>query len=215
MNPDPQPRIRLALVDDHVIVRAGYARLFALEADLAVVAEFGEADAALAALSGPLRGRVDVVVLDLSMPGRSGLELLRSLSRAGLPVLTLVVSMHDSPAMVTQCLQGGARGFVSKSCDPQTLIDALRRVARGETVLPPGLPGRADGGRAAPHHQLTGREDEVLRRLLTGLPLEAIAAELGVSEKTVSNYQTLIRQKLGVATAVELLHYARRHGLMP
>lgn len=210
-------RIRLALVDDHAIVRAGYGRLFALEHDLEVVADYGDAERALAELCGPRRGQVDVLVLDLSMPGRSGLELLRTLVRGGLPLQVLVVSMHDSPAMVTQCLQAGARGFVSKSSEPQDLVDAVRQVARGLIVSP--LPSAdARPGVAAidqPHRQLTPREAEVLRRLLTGLPIDQIAAQLGLSDKTVSNYQTLIRQKLGVGNSIELVHYARRHGLMP
>ncbi|MDP4302480.1 response regulator transcription factor [Leptothrix discophora] len=209
--PVPTPA-RLALVDDHAIVRAGYARLIELEDDLVVCAEFGDPDQALTALAGALRGRVDVLVLDLSMPGRSGLDLLRSIVRAGLPLQVLVVSMHDSAALVTQCLQAGARGFVSKSADPQALIDALRRVVRGEPVLPPG---HDPASPRPPHHDLTARELEVLRLLLTGMPFEAIAQQLGVSEKTVSNHQTQIRQKLGVANAIELVHCARQHGLMP
>ncbi len=209
---NPMAPARLALVDDHAIVRAGYARLIELEDDLAVHAEFGDAEQALAALAGPLRGHIDLLVLDLSMPGRSGLELLRSIVRAGLPLQVLVVSMHDSAALVTQCLQAGARGFVSKSADPQALIDALRRVLRGELVAPPG---HGEPVLRPPHHDLTAREVEVLRRLLTGMPFEEIASQLGVSEKTVSNHQTQIRQKLGVGNAVELLHYARGHGLMP
>jgi DNA-binding NarL/FixJ family response regulator len=208
----PMTPARLALVDDHAIVRAGYARLIELEDDLVVRAEFGDPEQALTALGGPLRGHVDLLVLDLSMPGRSGLELLRSIVRAGLPLQVLVVSMHDSAALVTQCLQAGARGFVSKSADPQALIDALRRVLRGELVLPPG---HGEPALRPPHHDLTARELEVLRRLLTGMPFDEIAGQLGVSEKTISNHQTQIRQKLGVGNAVELLHYARSHGLMP
>ena len=206
------PPARLALVHDHAIVRAGYARLIDLETDLVVSAEFGDSEQALAALAGPLRGRIELLVLDLSMPGRSGLDLLRSIVRAGLPLQVLVVSMHDSAALVSQCLQAGARGFVSKSADPQALIDALRRVLRGDVVLPPG---HGEPVQRPPHHELTGRELEVLRRLLTGMPFDQIAGQLGMSEKTVSNHQTQIRQKLGVANAVELLHYARAHGLMP
>ncbi len=202
--------IRVMLVDDHTIVRMGFKMLLeASGADIEVVAEAASGDEALPLLE---RVRHDLLVLDLSMPGRSGLELLRSIVRAGLPLQVLVVSMHDSAALVTQCLQAGARGFVSKSADPQALIDALRRVLRGELVLPPG---HGEPALRPPHHDLTARELEVLRRLLTGMPFDEIAGQLGVSEKTISNHQTQIRQKLGVGNAVELLHYARSHGLMP
>jgi DNA-binding NarL/FixJ family response regulator len=208
-------RWRVMLVDDHAVVRAGYRRLLEDEPDLRVVSEHGDADAAYAALGRQPQGTADVLVLDLSMPGRSGLDMLRRASLRWPTLRVLVFSMHDSPAMVAQALKAGAAGFVTKSSEPALLVDALRRVGRGETgVLSPDLAQAVDSPAAvAPHRALSGREFDVLRGLVEGLTLDQIAARMHVSSKTVSNYQTQIRQRLGVATAIELLHYAREHRL--
>jgi DNA-binding NarL/FixJ family response regulator len=208
-------RLRVMLVDDHAVVRTGYRRLLEDEPDLLVVAEHGDADAAYAALIGQTEAAADVMVLDLSMPGRSGLDLLRR-ARMRWPALrVLVFSMHDSPVMVAQALKAGAAGFITKSSEPAVLVNALRRVGCGETgVLSLDLAQSLDSAAALPPHRaLSGREFDVLRGIVEGLTLDQIAARLHLSSKTVSNYQTQIRQRLGVATAVELLHYAREHRL--
>jgi len=206
---------RVMLVDDHAVVRAGYRRLLEDEPGFVVVAEHGDADAAYLALGRQPRPAADVMVLDLSMPGGSGLDMLRR-ARVRWPSLrVLVFSMHDSQAMVMQALKAGAAGFVTKSSEPASLIAALRRVARGETgVLSPDIAGAGVAPTAElPHQLLSVREFDVLRGLVEGLGVEQIAARLHLSPKTVSNYQTQIRQRLGVTTAVELLRYAREHRL--
>ena len=217
-------RWRVMLVDDHAVVRAGYRRLLEDEPDLVVVGEQADADGAHAALgrvpagSPPGQCAADLLVLDLSMPGRSGLDLLRRAALRWPRLRVLVFSMHDSPAMVTQALKAGAAGFVTKSSEPEVLVQALRRIAAGEApVLSPDLDRALPGGVAPPppHLSLSPREFDVLRGLLEGQTLEQIADRLRLSPKTVSNYQTAIRQRLGVATAVELLHYARVHRLWP
>jgi DNA-binding NarL/FixJ family response regulator len=212
--PNLQRRWRIALADDHAIVRVGYRRLLELEPDLSVSAEYGDADTALTDLLARRGGdlAVDLLILDLSMPGRSGLDLLKALADQlpGLPVL--VVSMHDSQAMQAQCRRAGAVGFVSKAADPDGVVRAVREIQAGRHWLPTAPPAR---GPAAPHEQLTARELEVLQHLLAGLGVEAIASRMGLSDKTVSNYQTLVRQKLAANNSVELMHYAQRHGLMP
>lgn len=203
--------LRVLLVDDHALVRGGYARLLALEPGLEVVAELGDADAAYAWLQAPGHA-ADVMVLDLSMPGRSGLDLLRRL-RLRWPLLrVLVCTMHDSPAMVGQALAAGAAGFVTKSSDPGLLGQAIRRVARGEQVLSPDVAqAPLAPGAEAPHRALSAREFEVFLMLARGLGVEQIAESLHISPKTAANLQALIRGKLGLANAMELLQYARQH----
>lgn len=202
------------LVDDHAVVRAGYRRLIELEPGLAVVAEAADADQALALLArlDPLPA---VAVVDLSMPGRSGLDLLRRIALRWPAVQTLVFSMHDGPALVTQALEAGAAGFVTKRSAPEVLVEALRRVAAGERpVLSPELAQAPRQPQARPPHEaLSAREFQVLHGLLAGRSVEQIAQDLRLSAKTVANHQTAIRQKLGLATAVELVRYAQQHRL--
>ena len=116
-------------------------------------------------------------------------------------------------AMIEQCLRAGAAGFVTKSSAPEVLVDAVRRAARGETALSPDVATIAAAPSAAPHRSLSSREFDILQQLLAGHGVDEIAQTLRLSAKTVSNYQTQIRQKLGVGSAVELLRYAREHGL--
>ena len=206
-------RWRIALADDHAIVRVGYKRLLELEPDLQVVAEYASADAAAHDLPArPWAERVDLLILDLSMPGRSGLDLLKHLAESLPDLHVLVVSMHDSPAMQSQCLRAGASGFVSKADEPEAVVRAVRAVQSGLRTLHPPITSSA---RTAPHEHLTVRELEVLQHLVSGASVDTIAQRMGVSEKTVSNYQTLVRQKLEVTNSVELLHYAQQHGLVP
>jgi len=205
--------LRVALADDHAVVRAGYRRLLELERDMAVVAEYGDAESAYRALAAEAGEAVDLLVLDLSMPGRSGLELLRRLQQRRPGLRVLVFTMHDGAAMIEQCLRAGAAGFVTKSSAPEVLVEAVRRAARGETALSPDVAAIAAAPPEAPHRSLSSREFDILQQLLAGHGVEEIAHTLRLSAKTVSNYQTQIRQKLGVGSAVELLRYAREHGL--
>lgn len=212
---NPTRILQVALVDDHAVVRLGWRRLIELEPDLRVVTECGDGAQALAALTGQDAPAVDVLVLDLSMPGSNGLDLLRQLHQRGTGLRVVVSSMHDGPAMVAQVLRAGAAGFVPKSADPQRLIDAIRTVAAGGSAVPPALADAARSlGSRLPHESLTPREAEVLHHLLAGDSIEAIARAMGLSDKTVSNHQTLVRQKLGVGNARELLRYAQEHGLI-
>ncbi|MEY2687270.1 MAG: hypothetical protein RL375_1468 [Pseudomonadota bacterium] len=210
----PRPastRWRIALADDHAIVRVGYRRLLELEPDLQVVAEYANAEVAAADLLSRVGAeRVDLLILDLSMPGRSGVDLLKQLKEDMPDLHVLIVSMHDSPAMQAQCLRSGAAGFVSKAGEPEAVVRAVRAVQSGLRTMHPPTSSRA---RRPPHEQLTARELEVLQHLISGASVDTIAQRMGVSEKTVSNYQTLVRQKLDVNNSVELLHYAQQHGL--
>jgi DNA-binding NarL/FixJ family response regulator len=205
--------IRVMLVDDHAVVREGYRRLLGLEDDIKVVAECANADEAYGRLAGA-GDPPEVLVLDLSMPGRSGLDLLRRVSLRWPRLRILVFSMHDNAAMVVQVLKAGAAGYVTKSSPPDELVTAVRRVARGERVLSADVAAAASGASEPPPHlALSGREFDVLRLLVQGLSVDQVAERMHLSMKTVANYQTAVRQKLGVANAVEMVHYAQRHRL--
>jgi DNA-binding NarL/FixJ family response regulator len=217
--------LRVMLVDDHAIVRQGYRRLLELEPDFRVVSEHADADAAYAELGRRPEPDIDVIVLDLSMPGRSGIDMLRRVRTRWPTIRVLAFSMHDSPAMVDQVLRAGADGYVSKSSEPGFLVDALRRVALGETaVLSPDL-----AERVVPSHvlrrglgaaqaslpaepALSAREWDILRWLVDGESVDQIAQRLHLSAKTVSNYQTAIRQKLGVTNTAMLLRLVQQRG---
>ena len=205
-------RLRVVLADDHAVVRTGYRRLLELEDDMDVVADFADSDAACAWFASH---DADVLVLDLSMPGRGGLETLARVKarRPGLRVL--VFSMHDSPAMVDQALRAGADGYLTKSSEPDVLIDAVRRAARGEQPLSPDVASaRAAGAQEAAHLSLTPREFAIFRLLAAGRTVEEIAARLFLSTKTVANYQTAIRQKTGLASVLDMYRHADAHRLL-
>jgi DNA-binding NarL/FixJ family response regulator len=201
--------VRVLLADDHAVVREGYRRLLELQPDVAVVGECADGESVCAALDGGLA--VDVLVLDLSMPGCGGLAVLRHLREAWPQVQVLVFTMHDSATMVAQALGAGAAGFVTKSSAPHELVDALHRVADGERAVlsrDVAAAGVAHGTRSP----LAPREFEVLQLLAQGCPVDEVGRRLGLSTKTVSNYQTSIRQKLGVSTGIDLLREAQRRG---
>ncbi len=149
----------IALIDDHLIVRSGFAQLLGLEADFQVVAEFGSGREALTGLPG--RG-VQVCICDISMPDISGLELLSQLPKG---MATIMLSVHDSPALIEQALNAGARGFLSKRCSPDELIAAVRTVAAGGCYLTPDIAMKLAAGRQDP---LTKRERQVAEKAGAG-----------------------------------------------
>jgi DNA-binding NarL/FixJ family response regulator len=204
--------LRVGLVDDHAVVRSGYRRLIELEHDLVVTAEFVDAESTYATLTAPGPCPIDLLVLDLSLPGQSGLELLRHLTLRLPSLPVLVFTMHESSALVQQCLRAGAAGFVTKCSDPGTLLEALRRISRGEIALSDDVALAPDAAQA-PHAALSVREFDIFQCLVVGHDVERIAQTLHLSAKTVANYQTEIRRKLGVGNAVELVRYARVHGI--
>lgn len=213
MNPTLTPPHRVLIVDDHALVRAGYRHLLELESDILIEGECSSADEAYAFIQRH-HDRLEVIILDLSLPGRSGLDLLRRLAMRWPRLAVLVCSMHDAPGMLSQALQAGARGFITKSSDPSQLPLAIRQVAAGLTVLSPDLQALGQTkGEPAPHERLSPREFQVMLMLARGDSVEAIAQALSLSAKRVANVQTLVRAKLGVGNAVELVHYVREHRL--
>lgn len=201
--------IRCLLVDDHPVVRAGYGRLLEV-AGMRVVAEAGDVAAGYAAF---LTHRPEVTVTDLSLPGASGLELVRRI-RAHSSAAALVFSMLDPAVAVPLAAEAGASGFVSKDTAPDVLVEAVRAVSRGGRWFPQAAAGDEEAWRVAGLRALSERELEVLRLLALGRSPEDCAATLNLSRKTVANYQTRIREKLGIDNAAALVHFALRHGLL-
>lgn len=212
-------RLRVALADDHAVVRAGYRRLLELEPELAVVAEFADSEATYQwfAERAAADGGAEVLVLDLSMPGRGGMETLRRLKARQPQLRVLIFSMYDNPAVVSQALRAGADGYVTKSSPPETLVAAVYRAARGELALSADVAGGLDDLASRPralHLELSPREFDIFRLLASGASVDEIAAKLFLSVKTVANYQTAIRQKTGLNSALEMFRYVGEHGLL-
>jgi two-component system, NarL family, invasion response regulator UvrY len=206
-----QPGIRILLVDDHAVVREGYRRLIEKHQGLTVVAEAADG---IAAYQIYKEHQPDVVVLDLSMPGKSGIEVIRHLRQRDEAARILVFTMHQNSAYALQAFQAGARGYITKSSAPELLISAIRDVAAGKKPISPDISHalalmRIDPESLAPEN-LTAREFDIFRMIADAKPIAEIAETLNLSAKTVSNYHYLIKSKLGVSSDVELVHLAMR-----
>ena len=206
--------IRVVLIDDHAVVRTGYRRLLTAEPDLEVVGEAATSDEANALVQ---RLQPDVALVDLSLKGSSGLEAIRGML-ARHPILrVLVLSMHDGAGHVAQALKSGAHGYLTKYCEPDEVIEGIRRVAGGKRVfsaeIATALANQPIEGDST-LKQLTPREFDVLRMLVHGESTQGIANSMHLSPKTILNYLTLIRQKLDADSDFKLLHLAARHGMV-
>ena len=206
---------RVMLVDDHALVRMGFRMLLAACEDLEVVAEADNGEEALQRLA---QGGIDLVVLDLSMPGMGGLETLRRLRARDTRVGVLVLSAHDDSAHARRALDAGAQGFLSKRGAPEALTQALRCVADGRRYLDAGIAQQLalaalDGG----HHPAdarSAREVEVFVQLARGRSVQEIAGDLNLSTSTVGTHLYHVKQKLGAANQAELTLLALRWGLI-
>jgi DNA-binding NarL/FixJ family response regulator len=204
--------VRVLLVDDHAVVRAGYKRYLELDPTLQVV---GEADSGELAYGMLAQTPADVVVMDLSMPGQGGLESMRRIMQRYPEQRVLVFTMHENAALALQALRAGASGYLTKSMPPERMVDAIHQVMRGEKPISDDLVSAvAEAEKESPPHlQLAPREFEIFRLLANGKTVDDIGQRLHLGTKTVANYQSSIRQKLGVYTPIELHQYAKRHGL--
>jgi len=214
MNGAGTARIRVLLVDDHAVVREGYRRLLERDESLAVV---GEAAAMADALTLDAQLQPDVIVLDIALPGVSGIEILRRLIARRPEARVLMFSMYQDGIYATHAMNAGACGYLSKASAPDLLVSAVRAVAAGSRYISPDVE-LAMTTRSATTQQLANalsvRELEVLRLLAQGYGVDAIAARLGLSPKTAANHQSSIKQKLGAGSALQLILIAQQFGLI-
>lgn len=207
--------IRVLLVDDHPVVRAGYARFLELDGTINVVAE---AACAITGYIAFLQYLPDVTISDISMPNVGGLELLRKIKQRDTASKVLMCSMYDSPSLIRSALEGGANGFVTKNASPDNLVSGVKAVHKGGRYLSDDLSlsqfnqvADAEADRIA---QLTLREMEIWRLLAQGCSPAECAERLNISLKTVANNQTQIKEKLAVSNTASLVHLAQRHRLI-
>lgn len=206
--------LRILLVDDHAIVRAGFRRLIETKPGLQVVAEAADARQAYVDYKA---SNPDVVVMDISMPGRGGIDATRQIRQWDPKARVLVFSMHASAPFALQAFRAGALGFITKGSDPELLIAAIHDVAAGKPVLSPEISeqlavSQVTGGSSA-FDELSPREFEILRMILDAKSAEQIAQLLNLSTKTVNNYHYAIKSKLGVSSDIDLVYYCMRNGL--
>jgi two-component system response regulator NreC len=210
--------IRILLVDDHAVVRAGLRALLELEPDLRVVGEAGTGDAGVA-LARELAP--DVVVMDLEMPGAGGLEATRRLARDLPSARVLVLTAHGEPEWLMPVLEAGGRGILTKHCADRDLAAAVRAVAAGEAHLVPEVARVLASALRTPRREaeadlarLSGREREVLTLTAGGFSSTEIGERLSLSHKTVETYRERLMEKLGMRHRSELIRFALDHGLL-
>jgi two-component system invasion response regulator UvrY len=207
-------RVGVLLVDDHAVVREGYRRLLERQGDIVVVGEAADATEAHALFS---KLAPQVVIMDITLPRINGLDAMRRMLARRPDTRTLIFSMHEDAIFARRAFQAGAFGYVTKASAPNILVEAVYRVASGKKYLSAGV-AQALALRDATMDQaasggLSARELEVLRQLVQGQSTRDIALSMGLNPKTVSNHQSVIRQKLGADSTVQLLSIARNFGL--
>jgi two-component system, NarL family, invasion response regulator UvrY len=206
-------KVSVLLVDDHAVVREGYRRLLERHGDISVVGEAGDAASAysLFCSSDP-----QIVVMDVTLPGSSGIEVARRMLAHRPHARILMFSMHEDTIFATRALHAGAFGYVTKASAPNVLVEAIRSIARGRKYLSPEMAQRLAlrSIDAAKTSWLSQRELEVLRRLSQGQTIAEIAESMGVSTKTIANHQSVIKHKLGVETVIQLVRKATQLGLL-
>jgi DNA-binding NarL/FixJ family response regulator len=208
--------IRVLLADDHAIVRAGLKEILADTGDITVAGEAINGQEVMARVRGH---DYDVAVLDLSMPGRSGIELIKQVKDEKPKLRILVLTMHSEEQYAVRALKAGASGYLTKDSAAEQLVAAIRKIAAGGAYVSPETAerlalGASPRAEAAPHTLLSDREFQVLQLIAGGQSVGEIAKRLALSVKTVSTHKTRILQKMGLANQAELIRYALEHKLL-
>ena len=207
--------IRVCVVDDHAIVREGLKRIIAENPGMSVTAEAGDGNEALQVLQSK---PCDVVVLDITMPNKSGLDVLKELHAQSPRLPVLILSVHAEDQYALRVLRAGAAGYLTKESAPAKLVQAIRKVVRGGKFVSPAIADKLvydkkDSAKAL-HEALSDREYQVLCLIASGKTVTMIAEELALSVKTISTYRVRILEKLEMKNNAELTHYAIKEGLV-
>jgi len=207
--------IRVLIADDHAIFRIGLKRTLEAAPDMTVA---GEAATGEETLVKARQAHPNVVLLDVSMPGRGGIETAQELKRNDPRVRVLMLTMHPEDQYAVLCLKLGADGYITKDVPPEVLLEAVRKVAAGRKYVSANLAERlatdlSGAGDRPAHELLSSREFEVMRKIAAGRTTGEIAAELHLSVKTVSTYRSRVLQKMNLKTNADIMHYAFRAGL--
>lgn len=205
--------IKVVLVDDHVVVRSGFAQLLNLEEDVIVEGQFSNAAEAWPALS---RNDIDVAVMDVAMPDENGLSLLKRLRQQRPTFRAIILSIYDTPAFVQSALDAGASGYLTKRCGPEELVQAVRAVGMGGHYLCADAIKALRGGEPMPKalEALTPREREVFELLVKGESVKEIAYTLSLSHKTVHVHRANVLGKLQCNSTIDLVHFALDNQLL-
>ena len=206
--------MRVLLVDDHAVVRSGMRTILEDHVSGVAIEEAANGDDALAMLDKPF----DVVVLDISMPGRSGMDLLGEIKHRYPKLPVLIMSLHAEELFAVRALRAGAAGYLMKSAAPEELAAAVTKVVRGGRYVTESVAERLaadiDNTHSAPHERLSDREFDVMRGIASGSSVSEIALQLHLSVKTVSTYRTRLLEKMGMSSNAELTRYAINAGLV-
>jgi DNA-binding NarL/FixJ family response regulator len=207
--------IRIILADDHAIVRSGLKQIFAQVDDFQVVGEAANGFELLALLR---QIPIDILLLDFDMPGISGPELIVRVKSHYPELPILVLSMHNEPYVAVRAIKNGASGYITKDCDLNILLPAIRQVAAGQTFIAPGMAEKmlfdeTSNSERARHQLLSERELQVFQLLISGLGVNEIATQLAISNKTVSTHKVRMMEKLKTSSMADLMRYAIQHKL--
>jgi len=208
--------IRVAIVDDHALVRAGLRQYLSEHVDLRIVAECASAREVMDVVR---QEAADVILLDISMPGQSGVDALQAIKARAPDLAVLILSSFPEEHYATTLLRQGASGYLAKDCDPEEIVKAIRTVALGRRYITAGVAerlaaGLATPGEKAPHELLSEREFQVFLRLAKGETISHMAEGMSLSVKTVSTYRTRVMEKMGLESNSDLTYYALKNGLI-
>ena len=208
--------LKVLIADDHAVVRKGLKQILSETSDLTVA---GEATTGQQVLDQIRKNEYDVIILDISMPGKSGLEILKEIKHENPSLAILVLSIHPEEQYAVRVIRAGASGYLTKESAPDLLVSAIRRVAQGKKYITPSLAEQLasyverDKGQS-PHEKLSDREFQVMQMIASGKTVTSIAEELALSIKTISTYRTRILEKMGFNNNSEITRYAIKNRLV-